>query len=52
MNRIALVSEGRKEAKTDIGSLKPSTEGDMVKQSANLLLTLLSLRVSTIVAAH
>src|SRR5699024_3730515 len=30
-NRIALVTEGRKEAKTDIGSLKPSTEGDMAE---------------------
>ncbi|MEM5567585.1 pyruvate kinase [Aerococcus urinaeequi] len=52
MNRIALVSEGRKEAKTDIGSLKPSTEGDMAEAiSQSVAYTARSLRVSTIVAA-
>ncbi len=49
---IALVSEGRKEAKTDIGSLKPSTEGDMAEAiSQSVAYTARSLRVSTIVAA-
>ena len=52
MNRIALVSEGRKEAKTDIGSLKPSTEGDMAEAiSQSVAYTARSLSVSTIVAA-
>ncbi|MFV8291426.1 pyruvate kinase [Aerococcus viridans] len=52
MNRIALVTEGRKEAKTDIGSLKPSTEGDMAEAiSQSVAYTARSLRVSAIVAA-
>lgn len=52
MNRIALVSEGRKEAKTDIGLLKPSTEGDMAEAiSQSVAYTARSLSVSTIVAA-
>src|SRR5699024_11084746 len=52
MNRIGLVSEGRKEAKTDIGSLQPSTEGDMAEAiSQSVAYTARSLRVSTIVAA-
>lgn len=52
MNRIALVTEGREEAKTDIGSLKPSTEGDMAEAiSQSVAYTARSLSVSTIVAA-
>ncbi len=52
MSRIALVTEGRKEAKTDIGSLKPSTEGDMAEAiSQSVAYTARSLSVSTIVAA-
>lgn len=52
MNRIALVTEGREEAKTDISSLKPSTEGDMAEAiSQSVAYTARSLSVSTIVAA-
>lgn len=52
MNRIALVTEGREEAKTDIGSLKPSTESDMAEAiSQSVAYTARSLSVSTIVAA-